>query len=330
MKRREFMALLGGAAMASPFPARAEPTQRMRRLGVLMSNDANDPVGQARAAALRQGLSEAGWTEGRNLSIDWRWTGGDVARVHDYAAELVRLAPDVIVANGTPAIMVLKQATTAIPIVFAVVNDPVAQGIIASMARPGGNITGFSFLEYSVVGKALEILKQIAPATVRVAVMFNPDTYPFFKIHLESFATVAKDLSIELTGAPVLTPQEIGDAIAALGKQPGSALLVPPDPYLLVHRAPAIQAAAQFRVPASYSYRQLVREGGLTSYGADANDIFQRSAAYVDRILKGAAPADLPAQPPVKYEIAINLKTAKALGLDIPPHLVALADEVIE
>ena len=331
MKRREFMTLLGGAAAAWPLAARAQqPAGKVARLGVLMSTDENDPVAQGRVAAFRQGLAEFGWVEGKNLKIEWRWSGGDIARVRDYAAELVQLAPDVLLANGTPAIAALKQDTATIPIVFAVVNDPVAQGIIASMAHPGGNITGFSFVEYSMVGKSLEMLKQIAPATVRVAVMFNPDTYPYYKIHLQSFEGVAKALSLELTGTPVHNAQEIDDAVARLGREPGSALLVTPDPFLLVHRAAAIRAAAQYRVPATYSYRQNVGEGGLTSYGADANDIFRRSASYIDRILKGTRPADLPAQAPVKFEIAINLKAAKALGLDVSPNLLALADEVIE
>jgi putative ABC transport system substrate-binding protein len=328
MRRREFIAGLGGA-IAWPLAARAQQPERMRRLGVLMSTNENDPVAQARVAALHRGLAEFGWTEGRNLAIEWRWSGGDIARTREYAAELVHLAPEVLLGNGTPATAALKQATTTIPIVFAVVNDPVAQGLIASMAHPGGNITGFSFLEYSMVGKSLEMLKQIAPQITRVALMFNPDTYPYYEIHLKSFEPAAKLLSLELA-APVRSPPDIDDAIARLGQRPGSALMVTPDPFMLVHRDAAIRAAAHYGVPATYSYLQNVREGGLTSYGADASDILRRSASYIDRILKGVAPADLPAQAPVKFEIAINLKTAKALGLDVPVNLVALADEVIE
>jgi putative tryptophan/tyrosine transport system substrate-binding protein len=330
MKRREFIKLASGAAATWPLCAHAQQPGRVRRLGVLMSTNENDPVARSRVAAFREGLAELGWRNGNNLAIEWRWTGGDIARTRAYAAELVQLAPDVLLCNGTPATAALKQATTTIPIVFAVVNDPVAQGIIASMAHPGGNITGFSFLEYSMVGKALEMLKRIAPLTTRVAVMFNPDTYPYYEIHLKSFEGVARQLSLELFAAPARSATEIDDAIAKLGQRPGSALLVTPDPFLLVHRDAAIKAAAQYRVPASYSYRQNVKEGGLTSYGADATDIFRRSASYIDRILKGTAPADLPAQAPVKFEIAINLKTAKALGLDIPADLISLADEVVE
>ena len=313
-----------------PFAALAEQAARVRRLGVLMATYADDPMAQGRVVAFRDGLNQLGWNEGRNLSIEWRWSGGDIAQTNQYAEELVRLAPDVLVANGTPATAALKQATSTIPIVFAVVNDPVAQGFIPSMGHPGGNLTGFSFLEYSVVGKSLEMLKQIAPKTVRVAVMFNPETYPYYDIHLKSFGTVAKQLSLDLLPAPVRSAAEIDDAIARLGNQTGNALLVTPDPFMLVHRDLVLRAVAQYRVPATYSYRQYVREGGLTSYGADANDIFFRSASYVDRILKGAAPGDLPAQTPAKFEIAVNLKTAKALGLEVPPNLVAVADEVIE
>jgi len=330
MRRREFITLVGGAVVAVPLATRAQLAVRVRSLGALMSNSEDDPLAQARVAALRQGLAELGWTEGKNLKIEWRWTGGDIVRVREYAAELVRLAPDVILANGTPSAVALKQATTSIPIVFAVVNDPVAQGLIASMGLTGGNITGFSFIEYSMVGKSLDMLKQVAPGIVRVAIMFNPDTYPYYAMHLRSFQTVAKTLSLEVAGAPVRSPEEIEDAVAALGRQPGSALLVTPDPYMVVHRGAIIRAAELHRVPKTYSYRQHVQEGGLMSYGADTIDIFRRSASYIDRILKGTRPADLPAQAPVKFEIAINLKTAKALDLSIPQNLLALADEVIE
>jgi putative ABC transport system substrate-binding protein len=329
LRRREFVTVVGAAAMW-PLAAVAQKPERMRIVGVLMSGGHDDPLMQARVGALRQALKELGWKEGQNLRIEWRWTGGDIARVREYAGELVQLAPDVIVANGTPNVAELKQATSSIPIVFVVVNDPVAQGIIASMAHPGGNITGFSFLEYSMVGKSLEMLKQVAPGIGRIAMMFNPDTYPYYAIHLRSFETVARTLSLELTPAIVHTSEEIDEVVAKLGQQPGSALLVTPDPYLVVHRSAVIRAARQYSVPATYSYRQHVQEGGLMSYGANTLDMFKRSASYIDRILKGTSTADLPAQAPLKFEIAINLKTAKALGLDIPPNLLALADDVIE
>ena len=327
MKRREFITLVGLVLAGLPLAAQAEP---IRHLGVLMATKQDDPLAQSRVAAFREGLKQLGWSEGRNLVIEWRWSGGDIERTHEYAEELVRLAPDVLLSNGTPATAALKNATSTIPIIFAVVNDPVAQGFIRSMVHPGGNITGFSFLEYSMVGKSLEMLKQIAPKTSRVAVMFNPDTYPYYEIHLKSFETVVRQLGLDLRAAPARSPTEIDEIIARLGKEGGSSLLITPDPFMLVHRDLVIHAAAQHRVPASYSYRQNVVEGGLMSYGADTADIFFRSASYIDRVLKGATPGDLPAQAPVKFEIAFNVKTAKAAGLEIPQSLLALADEVVE
>jgi putative tryptophan/tyrosine transport system substrate-binding protein len=329
MRRREFVLLLGTCAAMLPL-AGARSAERVRRLGVLMSNREGDPVATTRVAKFREGLAQLGWREGQNLQIEWRWGGGDIVLTRRHADELVQLAPDILLGNGTPATVALKQATTTIPIVFSVVNDPVSQGIIPNMARPGGNITGFSFLEYTMVGKSLEILKRIAPQSTRVAVMFNPETYPYYEIHLKSFEAVARRLSLDLTAAPVKSLAEIDETFANLGRQPGSTVLVTPDPFMLVNRGAAIRAAAQYRVPASYSYRPMVQEGALTSYGADAGDIFFRSAGYIDRILKGASPGDLPAQAPVKFETAFNVKTAKALGLEIPPDLLALADEVVE
>jgi putative ABC transport system substrate-binding protein len=331
MRRRELLGLIGGAAVASlPLAGRAKAADRVRRLGILMSTKEGDPAATMRVSRFREGLKQFGWSEGQNLQIEWRWSGGDIALTRLYAEQLVQLAPEVLLGNGTPATVALKRATTTIPIVFSVVNDPVSQGIIPSMAHPGGNITGFSFLEYSMVGKSLEMLKQIAPQSSSVAIIFNPETYPYYAIHLKAFAAVAKRLSLELSAAPVKSAAEIDETFARLGKQPGATAFVTPDPFMLVHRAAAIRAAAQYRVPASYSYRQNVEEGGLTSYGADAGDIFFRSAGYIDRILKGAAPGDLPAQAPVKFEIAFNVKAAMALGLEIPPDLLALADAVVE
>jgi putative ABC transport system substrate-binding protein len=295
-----------------------------------MSNSEDDPEGQARGAALRQGLAELGWKEGANLHIEWRWSGGDIDRMHTYAAELVGLSPDLIVANSSPVLHALRRATQSIPIVFAVVNDPAGQGFITSLGRPGGNITGFTFLEYSMVAKALEMLKQVAPSLTRVAVMFNPRTYPYYDAHLPSFENDAQRFSIEIVRAAVGSDLEIEETMARLAAQPGSGLLVPPDSYTLVHRATILKAAARHRVPAIHSYRRSVREGGLISYGADTIDIFRRSASYVDRVLKGANPGELPAQAPTKFELAVNLKTAGALGLTVPADLLALADEVIE
>ena len=329
MRRRDFIKVAGSVAIWS-HPAHAQRSERTRRVGVLMALSEHDPVGQARLSTLRQELAKIGWSEGRNMQLEVRWAAGDPALVRSHAAELVALVPDLIVAQGTPNVAALKNATQSIPIVFVVVNDPVAQGFVSSMARPGGNVTGFSFLEYSMVGKSLEMLKQVSPGTGRVAVMFNPETYPYYAIHLRSFETVARMLALELGGLPIRSPTEINEAIAKLSQQPGSALLVTPDPYTVVHHRTIIEAAARSRVPASYSFRQQVRAGALMSYGADTEDIFRRSAEYVDRILKGEKPADLPVQAPNRYELAINLKAAAALGLTVPQALLAVADEVID
>jgi ABC-type uncharacterized transport system substrate-binding protein len=335
MRRRDFIALLGGSVAAScglwPRWASAQRGERARRIAVLMTNAAeDDPEGRARADALRQGLQELGWTEGQNLHIDWRWSGGDLARIRRYAAEVTASAPDLIVVNGAPNLAAVKEATSSIPIVFVVVNDPVSQGFISNLARPGGNITGFTFVEYSMFGKSLELLKQVAPAVARVRFIFNPDTAPFFEQFLPAFMTHARYESVELMPVRVRTEAEIDAAVAELAAAPGGGLIVPPETYTLVHGGRIIRAAEQGRIPAIYAYRQLVKQGGLISYGPETADIFRRSAAYIDRILKGASPAELPAQAPAKFELAVNLKTATALGLTVAPTVLALADEVIE
>jgi putative ABC transport system substrate-binding protein len=330
VKRREFIALLGGAAVAWPLPTRAQQPQRMPRVGVLMGVAEADPEGQARIAAFRLGLTDLGWVDGRNLRIEYRWAAGDADRIREYTAELVALAPDVLIGNGTAALAALRDATRSIPIIFVLVNDPVGQGFIPNLARPGGNITGFSFLEYSMVGKSLEMLRQLAPNVHRVAIMFNPATAPHYTVFLRSFETVPPPSPLEIKATPVGTEADIEQAVAKLAKEPGGGLLVPPDTFTVVHRHLVISSAAQHRVPAIFTYRQFVREGALISYGPETTDIFQRSASYVDRILKGANPGDLPAQAPTKFELAINVRTARTLGLDVPPTLLALADEVIE
>ena len=330
MRRREFLMLLGSAAAAWPRAARAQQPDRMRRIGVLMSIEEGDPEGQARVAAFRQGLRELGWTEGGNLRIDWRWSGGDLARVRAYATELVRLAPEVIVANSSPVLAAVREATRSIPIVFVIVNDPVAQGFIASLARPGGNVTGFTFLEYSMVGKSLELLKQVAPRVTRVAFMYHPETYPYYNYYLPALEANARQYSVEVMDATVRAEADIEAVVARLATTPGGGLIVAPDAYTLVHRAAIVRSAGQHRIPAIYSYRQIVKEGGLMSYAPDTAAVFRRSASYVDRILKGANPAELPAQAPTRVDFVINLKVAKELGLDVPPAVLALADEVIE
>jgi putative ABC transport system substrate-binding protein len=330
MKLREFITLLGGAAAAWPLAARAQQAERVRRVTVLMNNAEDDPEGQARAAAFRQGLQALGWTEGKTLRIDWYWTAGDVRRIRSDVTELLGRPPDIIVANGRVTLSEAMQVIRSIPIVFVLVNDPVGQGFISSLARPGGNVTGFTFVEYAMFGKSLELLKKVAPAVTRVGFMFNPDTSAYYDQFLPAFETDARQYSIKLTVARVGTETEIDAAIARLAATPGSGLIVAPDAYTLVHRDLILRSTAQHRIPAIYSYRQLIKEGGLMSYGPETSDIFRRSASYVDRILKGANPAELPAQAPAKFEFAINLKTATKLGLTVPPTVIALADEVIE
>jgi putative tryptophan/tyrosine transport system substrate-binding protein len=329
MRRREFITLLGGA-IAWPIATRAQQGERARRIAVLMNNAEDDPEGQARAAAFRQGLQTLGWTEGKNLRIDWYWTAGDVRRIRGDVTQLAGQPPDIIVANGRVTLSEAVQVIRSIPIVFVLVNDPVGQGFISSPARPGGNVTGFTFIEYAMFGKSLELLKKVAPAVTRVGFMFNPDTSAYYEQFLPAFETDARQYSIKLTVARVSTETEIDAAIAKLAAAPGGGLIVAPDAYTLVHRDLIVQSTAQHRIPAIYSYRQLIKEGGLMSYGPETSDIFRRSASYVDRILKGANPAELPAQAPAKFEFAINLKTATTLGLTVPPTVIALADEVIE
>lgn len=332
MRRREFIRLLGGAAASTALPriVCAQQPDRMRRIAVLMNNAEHDPEGQARVAALRAGLQALGRTEGQNLRIDWRWSGGDAARIAAYSAELVALAPELIVANGAPNLAALKHATRSIPIVFALVNDPVGQGFIASLARPGGNITGFSFVEYSMFGKSLDMLRQVAPDANRIAFMFNPETSGYYRTFLASFEAAARRSAVAVGEAGVRNEADIDAAIEKVTTAPGAGLIVPPDAYTLVHRDLIVRAAARHRLPAIYSYRQIVKEGGLMSYGPESADIFRRTASYVDGILKGANPAELPAQAPNKFEFAVNLKTAAELGLTVPATLLALADEVVE
>jgi putative tryptophan/tyrosine transport system substrate-binding protein len=330
VKRREFMALLGGAGAAWPLAARAQQTERMRRIGVLMGVGESDPEGQGRIAAFRESLSELGWIDGRNVRVEYRWAAGDLDRIRANAAEMIASAPDILVGNGTPVLTALRDSTSTIPIVFLLVNDPVGQGFIGNLARPGGNITGFSFFEYSMIGKSLEILTRIAPKVHRAAIMFNPMTTPHYTTFFRSLESVPPSNPLEIKAAPVGDQSDIEQAIAKLGGDPASGLLVPPDTYTLVHRQLVISLVAKHSVPAIFTYRLFAREGALVAYGPDTIDVFRRSAFYVDRILKGANPGDLPAQAPDKFELAINVRTARALGLEVPPTLLALADEVIE
>jgi len=328
VKRRAFLTLLGGAA-AWPLAARAQQAERMRRIGVLMST-ADDSDGQARVTALREGLQKLGWSEGRNLRIDTRWAAGDVDRMRTYVTEMVRSMPDVILANSSPIVAALRQETHTIPIVFAAVIEPVGQGFVANLAHPGSNITGFTNMEFSVFGKMLELLKGMAPNVIRAGAMFNPATAPYVPGYLHLFEASSPSLGIELVTAPVCDVAEIETTVAKLGYGPGGSLIVPPDAFTVTHYKAIAASAARHRLPAIYAYRSIVRDGGLMSYGPDPYDIFQRAASYVDRVLRGEKPSELPVQQPTKFEFAANLKTAKALGLDVPANLVALADEVIE
>jgi putative ABC transport system substrate-binding protein len=328
MRRREFIAGLGSAA-AWPLAARAQQGGRLRRIGVLMPLDENDPVQKTRLSAFIQALAGLGWTDGRNVRMDLRWHGDDINRIRALAQELVGLQPDVILASGLPATVALQRETRTIPIVFANVADPVAGGIVARLDRPSGNITGFAVLEPPLGGKWLELLSEIAPGLRRAAIMFNPDTAPASS-YMPSFETAARSLNVVPITAPVHSDGEIETAIIALGREPGGGLVVMPDGFMFGHRAPIISAAARNNVPAVYDASAYPKEGGLLSYGADTVDLWRRAATYVDRILRGAKPAELPVQLPTKFEMAVNLKTAKALGLTVPPSIWLRADEVTE
>jgi putative ABC transport system substrate-binding protein len=328
MRRREFIAGLGSAA-AWPVVARAQQGDRVRRIGVLMSGDENDPVYMARVSAFTQALADLGWTDGRNMRMDLRWPGTDISRIQAHAKELVGLQPDIILTQATPGTVAVQRETRTIPIVFANVADPVASGIVARLDRPSGNITGFAIFETTLGGKWLELLSEIAPGLKRAAFMFNPD-YPAPSTVMPSLDTAARSLKVEPIIAPVHGDAEIETAINDLGREPGGGLVVMPDTFMVVYRAPIILAAARNNVPAVYGNAAFVRDGGLLCYGPDVADIFRRAASYVDRILRGAKPGDLPVQLPTKFELVINLKTAKALGITIPETLLATADEVIQ
>jgi putative tryptophan/tyrosine transport system substrate-binding protein len=296
---------------------------------VLITFDETDPVAKAFVLAFTQALAGLGWTDGRNVRMDLRWAGGDINRIGALAQELVGLQPDVILANGTPDTIALQRETRTIPIVFATVGEPVASGIVARLDRPSGNITGFANLEATLGGKWLELLSEIAPGLKRAAIMFNPDTAPVSSF-VPSFEMAARSLKVVPTIAPVRSNGEIETAINRLGREPGGGLVVLPELFTNVHRAPIILAAARNNVPAAYGISDSVKDGGLLSYGADQADTWRRAATYVDRILRGMKPGDLPVQFPTKFEMAVNVKTAKALGLTIPLTLLALANEVIQ
>jgi putative ABC transport system substrate-binding protein len=309
--------------------ARAQQGDRVRRIGVLMGGDENDPVQKTLVSAFTRALADLGWTDDRKVRIDLRWAGGDTNRSRALAQELVGLQPDIILTSNTPATTALQRETGTIPIVFVGATDPIASGIVARLNQPGGNITGFANFEPSLAGKWLELLSKVAPGLKRAAIMFNPDTSPA-SAFMPSIETAARSLKLVTIIAPVHSDIEIETAIIALGCEPGGGLVVIPDTFMVVHRAPIISAAARNKVPAVYWNGVFARDGGLLSYAADTREFWRRTASYVDRILRGAKPAELPVQLPTKYELVINLKTAKALDLTIPETLLATADEVIQ
>jgi putative ABC transport system substrate-binding protein len=330
MLRREFISLLGGAAAMWPIASRAQQPEQMRRIGVLMNRGAEDPEGQARLAAFQQVLQQLGWSDGRSVRIDTRWGEDDVDRERKYAAELVALAPDIIFASGTLSVAALQRLTRTLPIVFVGVTDPVGAGIVDTLARPGGNVTGFMIYEYSFSAKRLELLKQIAPSVTRVAVLRDP-AHPAGSAEFAAIQAVAQSLKVEVS--PVDSRRDVSAierAITAFARSPNGGLILTPNASVSVPRDLIITLAARYKLPAVYPFRYMVTGGGLMSYAPDVVDQSRRAAGYVDRILKGEKPADLPVQAPTKYELVINLKIAKALGLTVPQSLQASADEVIE
>jgi putative tryptophan/tyrosine transport system substrate-binding protein len=326
--RRRFITLLGGT-VAWPLTARAQQSERMRRVGVLMPFAENDSDAQANITAFRQALQTLGWTDSRNVRIDYRWGGGEPERISTHASELVGLKPDVILVSSPLVLQPLLQETRSIPIVFTQITDPVGSGFVASLAHPGGNVTGFAIAEFSMYGKSLEMLKEVAPQVARVAVLLNPEQAPQAGMW-RAIEAAAPSFRVQVTAADVRDSAEIERAIDSFASESNGGLIVLPNVPTIVHRGLIMTLAARHRLPAVYSFRQFVREGGLISYGPDRLDQYRRAAAYVDRILRGEKPSDLPVQQPTKFELAINLKTAKALGLDVSPMLLGCADEVIE
>jgi putative ABC transport system substrate-binding protein len=330
MRRREFTRLLSGATVAWTVAAHAQQTGRVRRIGILTSSAENDPEGQSSIAAFREELRKLGWTEGRNIAIDIRWAAADVEAMKRFAEELAALQPDLILTSSTAAAAAMLQQTRTIPVIFVIVADPVGSGFVASLPRPGGNATGFTPIVKSLGGKWVEILKEIAPRLSRVALLFNPTTATFIESYLEPFKAAAASVGAEAIIAPVNDMRDLEPLVAAEARASNSGLVVIPDAFTTRHRAELITLATRYRVPAVYWSRSYTEAGGLISYGPFIADEYRRAAAYADRVLKGSRPSELPVQAPVKFELVVNLKTAKALGLDVPPSLLAAADAVID
>ena len=331
MNRRETLqVLLALGAAIAPLRTIAQQAERMRRIGVLLGWSESDPEAQLRLSAFKERLGVLGWTEGRNLKTEVRWSAGDVNRAAAYAKELVALKPEVILVTTTPATAAFKRETQTIPIVFSVVSDPVGSGFVASLARPGGNITGFINLESSLAGKWLQLLTEIAPGVKRVAVIFNPQTSPFVEYYLQPLRVVAQKMDIGMRTAEVRTESDIEEAISRLGREPGSGLIVMTDSFVFVHRRSIIASTARNKVPAIYYSGTMAEDGGLIAYGVDVVDLVRRSALHVDRILRGAKPSELPVEQPSKFDMVVNVKTARALGLTVPRPILLRADRVIE
>ena len=329
--RREFIFTLGGAVVALPFATHAQQADRVWRIGALMGYVESDPEAQTNVAAFREGLQKLGWTEGHKIRIDTRWALPENAGPREqFAKELVALQPDVILSHTTPTTAALLRETRTIPIIFANVSDPIGSGFVATLSRPGGNVTGFTTIEASLGGKWLELLKEIAPHVNRVAFLFNPETATYAEYYLNLFKAAGATFAVKATTAPVRDKSEVESAIATLAGEPNGGLIVMPDSFPIAHRVEITSLAARYRLPAVYPFRFFADIGGLLAYGVDLSDNFRRAASYADRILKGEKPGELPVQGPAKFEFVINLKTAKALGLEAPPTLIARANEVIE
>jgi ABC-type uncharacterized transport system substrate-binding protein len=330
MKRREFITLLGGVAAAWPLAARAQQPDPMRRIAWLMMFAESDPLAPPRVAAFERALQQFGWTAGRNIRIEYRWTASNPDLMRRFAKELAGLNPDVLLTNAGPLLRELARETEMVPIVFVIASHPVEHGEAKSVARPGRNITGFPAFEFSMGGKWLGLLKEIAPSVVRVGIIFNPETAAYAYSYIPVLEAAARPLSVSVIATPVSDTEQLKRAVGELGGQPGGGLIVIPDTFTIAHRGIMIAVAAQHRLPAFYPFRVFVSDGGLFYYGTETIELHRRAASYVDRILRGTSPAELPIQYPTKFELVINLKTAKALGLDVPPTLLASADEVIE
>lgn len=329
MRRREFIALSGGAVAAWPLAARAQRSGQPRRIGMLIASEADEPLVRSRVAAFRQGLNDLGWIEGGNLQIEYRWTGNDPERTQRCVSELVMLAPEAILSHSPPATSALSKATQSIPIVFVQITDPVGAGLVANLAHPGANVTGFTTFEFSMGTKWLDLLKGIFPKLARVAVMQNEKS-PTWSGQLQAVEAVAPSFGIQIIPAGVENAADIERSIAEIGSEKNGGLMIMPDSITLIHRKLIVSLAERYHLPAIYPFRYFPEDGGLISYGIDLADVWRRGAGYIDRILKGSAAGDLPVQQPTKFELVINLKTAKALGLEIPPTLLARADEMIE